>query len=75
MFVKERNNNHGKITKVMKNECLKWKEGTWKAKKANDMQYREKELLKRRKPKKVKTNPWKLCQVGGAVESVLQCSL
>ena len=44
-------------------------------KQKNDMQHRKKELLKRRKPKEVKNETHRLCQVGGAVESVLGATI
>ena len=56
----------------MKNECLKWKRRNRKAlKKAKRYATQKKELLKRKKAEESKKRTHRLCQIGGAVESVL----
>ena len=52
----------------MKNECLKWKKEQESLEKICNTA--RKELLKRKKAEESKTNH-RLCQIGGAVESVL----
>ena len=56
----------------MKNECLKWKRKSRKAlKRRKRYAAQKKELLKRKKAEESKKRTHRLCQVGGAVESVL----